>query len=159
MAARPRAERGSTSFSEAARPEFDKERISSRDHGDSAWRTKKRDAKAVCHLTSGRSAAGPLTGWLEAPGSMPNCTTDRLEGAVAGQLQCLVRWLVAWRVPARVKTVLHFKVDTKWRGPTRGERRRTDTQRRPRARSQRLGTTKGSAGAQAQRHDRSEERP
>jgi hypothetical protein len=28
---------------------------------------------------------------------MPNCTMDRLEGAVAGQLQCLVRWLVAWR--------------------------------------------------------------
>jgi hypothetical protein len=29
--------------------------------------------------------------------SMPNGTMDRLEGAVAGQLQCLVRWLVAWR--------------------------------------------------------------
>jgi hypothetical protein len=29
--------------------------------------------------------------------SMPNCTMDRLEGAVAGQLQRRVRWLVAWR--------------------------------------------------------------
>jgi hypothetical protein len=28
---------------------------------------------------------------------MPNYTMDRLEGAVAGQLQCFVRWLVAWR--------------------------------------------------------------
>jgi hypothetical protein len=28
---------------------------------------------------------------------MPNSTMDRLERAVAGQLQCLVRWLVAWR--------------------------------------------------------------
>jgi len=50
-----------------------------------------------CRLTYGRSAAGPLAGWLGAPGSMPNSTMDRLEGAVAGQLQCLVRWLVAWR--------------------------------------------------------------
>ena len=52
------------------------------------------------HLTYWRSAAGPLAGWLGAPGSMPNCTMDRLEGAVAGQLQCLVRrrgaldWLI-----------------------------------------------------------------
>ncbi len=30
-------------------------------------------------------------GWLEAPGSMPNSTMNRLECAVAGQLQCLVR--------------------------------------------------------------------
>ena len=29
---------------------------------------------------------------------MPNTTMDRLECAVAGQLQCLVRWLVACRV-------------------------------------------------------------
>jgi hypothetical protein len=50
-----------------------------------------------CRLTSGRSAAGPLAGWLEAPSSMPNCTMDRFDGAVAGQLQCLVRWLVALR--------------------------------------------------------------
>ena len=42
-------------------------------------------------LTYGRSAAGPLTGRLEAPGSMPNSTMDRLERAVAGHLQCLVR--------------------------------------------------------------------
>jgi hypothetical protein len=47
------------------------------------------------HLTYGRSAAGLLAGWFGAPSSMPNCTMDRLEGAVAGQLQCLVRWLVA----------------------------------------------------------------
>jgi hypothetical protein len=48
-------------------------------------------------LTSGRSAAGPLTGWLEAPDSMPDSTMDRLDCAVAGQLRRLVRWLVAWR--------------------------------------------------------------
>ncbi len=34
-------------------------------------------------LTYWRSAAGPLTGKLEAPGSMPNGTMDRLEDAVA----------------------------------------------------------------------------
>ena len=40
-------------------------------------------------ITYWRSAAGLLAGKLEAPGSMPNSTMDRLEGAVAGQLQCL----------------------------------------------------------------------
>ena len=35
---------------------------------------------------------GQLAGRLEAPGSMPNSTMDRLECAVAGQLQCLARW-------------------------------------------------------------------
>jgi hypothetical protein len=49
----------------------------------------------------------------ERPISMPNCTMDRLEGAVAGQLQCLVRWLVAWRALLREGGVLHFKVDAK----------------------------------------------
>jgi hypothetical protein len=49
-------------------------------------------------LTYGRSAAGPLTGALGAPSSMPDDTMYRLEGAVAGQLQCRVRCLVAGRV-------------------------------------------------------------
>jgi hypothetical protein len=43
----------------------------------------------------GRSAAGMLTVRLEASGSMPDLTMNRLESADAGQLQRLVRWLVA----------------------------------------------------------------
>ena len=53
------------------------------------------------HLTYWRSAAGPLAGWLGAPGSMPNSTMDRLEGAVAGQLQCLVRWQAVSERPCK----------------------------------------------------------
>ena len=44
------------------------------------------------HLTSGRSAAGPLARLLEAPGSMPNLARDFLKSAQAGELQCRVRW-------------------------------------------------------------------
>ena len=45
---------------------------------------------------------------------MPNCNMNRLEGAVAGQPQGLVRWLAAWRVSLPGRELLDFKVDTKW---------------------------------------------
>ena len=60
----------------------------------------------VRHLTSGRSATGPLTGWLEAPGSMPNCIMDRMEGAVPGQLQR--RWAISSQPSSACRMVSRF---------------------------------------------------
>ena len=57
-----------------------------------------RERQQLRRITYGRSAAGLLTGWAGVPGSMPNFTMVRLECAVAGQLQCLVRRAVAWGV-------------------------------------------------------------
>jgi hypothetical protein len=99
MAWRPRAARGSTSLSEAARPEIDKERISSGDHGDSAWRTKKRVAKAVCHLTDRRSAASESAD-RSRPCSRsmpPDGNPGQSNRAVVGLLQLLPKQLSSVR--------------------------------------------------------------
>jgi hypothetical protein len=46
--------------------------------------------------------------------SPPNCTMERLEGAVAGQLQCLVRWQVAWRALLPERACCTSNVKLSW---------------------------------------------
>ena len=72
-----------------------------------------------CHLTYGRSAAGPLTGWLEAPEFNARFYHGTIGRRCGRSAAAPVRWLVAWRVLSPAKLLLHFKLDTKWR-PVRG---------------------------------------